>query len=215
MISTYDSFGKAASNRFLMFATAVAGERALVTAAGLPTGSLKSSAQKFRTEFVNSLNEQAMLMTEQAQANATPELSKRMADRFGKFTVDLYGISSQVVNQNVREAAFGGKLPIDALAPGRRAGAIGLLVQQRLAKPSFKVYDSAGRKWDGDRLVSVIARDFAYQTYIDAQFAQAIKDGKTSVTIDGQEFKLDSTWMERRDALFHINSSKVVDDASL
>lgn len=91
------------------------------------------------------------------------------------------------------------------------AGAIGLLIQQRIAQPKFQVKDGAGRTWDAEKLFAVIARDFGYQTYIDHRFAEAITSGETAVEAsDGTVYHLDASWLEARDQDFHINSKKVL-----
>jgi len=50
----------------------------------------------------------------------------------------------------------------------RPAGAVGLLLQRKVARPELTATDHSGRKWQADKLVAVMARDFAYQAYLDA-----------------------------------------------
>ncbi len=57
------------------------------------------------------------------------------------------------------------------------AGAIGQLLQARLERPTFDALDTAGRKWQAGTLVKTLARDFAYQSFIDNQAAILAEQG--------------------------------------
>lgn len=54
----------------------------------------------------------------------------------------------------------------------RPAGAVGLLLQKKVARPELFAIDRSGRRWHAEKLVAVMARDFAYQTYLDRTIAE-------------------------------------------
>lgn len=58
----------------------------------------------------------------------------------------------------------------------RPAGAMGLLLQKKLATPELTSMDRTGRRWKSQMLVESIARDFAYQTTITFQAATIARD---------------------------------------
>lgn len=82
-------------------------------------------------------------------------------------------------------------LSVDMMAPASRvadlltrpAGAVGLLLQKRLTDPQFTAIDKSGRKWQAALLVKTVARDFAYQAYIDFQAAQIIASGANAAEV--------------------------------
>lgn len=51
----------------------------------------------------------------------------------------------------------------------REAGAIGQLLQRHAQRVGLTAQDRAGRTWQADKLVSLLARKFAYDAFIDAQ----------------------------------------------
>lgn len=57
------------------------------------------------------------------------------------------------------------------------AGAIGLLVQRQAGTIQFKTTDTSGRKWDAEKLLKVVMRDFAYQAWIDFRLDQIVAQG--------------------------------------
>jgi hypothetical protein len=56
-------------------------------------------------------------------------------------------------------------------------GAMGLVLQQKLSRIDFKLYDTANRKCDARRLMGATVRDFAYQAWIDRQVELAVNGG--------------------------------------
>lgn len=101
----------------------------------------------------------------------------------------------------------------------RDAGTIGLLLQRKLSKPDLTLRDKGGRKWQADKLVVVVARDFAYQAQVDSQ-ANAIEGDLAEVVYPnthhagfGRILSLRgategyATFAALRAAIFHPNSS--------
>ena len=82
-------------------------------------------------------------------------------------------------------------LSLDIMAPTQRmadllnrpAGYVGLLLQKRLADPELVAIDRAGRKWQAAALVKTVARDFAYQAYIDFQVDQILDSGANAAEV--------------------------------
>jgi hypothetical protein len=96
----------------------------------------------------------------------------------------------------------------------RPAGAIGLLLQQRLAKPELVALDKSGRRWPADKLVAVMTRDFAYQAYLDAEIELFKGEGVETVMVvypdsthnqHGRAMRLDDVGLVRK-SIFHPNS---------
>lgn len=222
-MAAYDDLGRRQSDRFRVFATAVAGERALAVAAGLPPGSLRqfSRSDSFRRAFVEDLRLDLIRFQGEFAPMSDPELAANSLVRIFNTVMDAHRIASSVVEQSNRQAAFGKANPLKAIqAKKLGVGAIGLLAQRRLANPDFKVRDTSGRQWDGEKLIDVIVRDCAYQMFIDGQIAQAKADGAQFVTLDhpnddhpmrGLTLQLNSPdWQRVRDETFHVNSNLTV-----
>lgn len=67
-------------------------------------------------------------------------------------------------------------------------GAMGLLAQRRASEPIFEVRDKAGRNWQADKLLLVVMRDFAYQSYLDARLHEiSLKTDLAVVTYQNQD----------------------------
>lgn len=227
-MTTFDDFGARYRDRFRMFATAVAGERALAAAAGLPPGSIKqwSRAHQFKDALLKDFQTEAIRYFQDHLAKADEPFRKRGMAMMGHTYLEVARISSAVITQSVRQATFGKDNPLSALDVKRMGtGAIGLLAQRRLANPDFKVADTSGRQWTADTLVGTIVRDFAYQVLIDSQYDEAIRDGATEVTLEhpdpehmlaGQTLPLTGDgWLALRDSTFHVNSNLTVTHASV
>lgn len=96
----------------------------------------------------------------------------------------------------------------------RPAGAIGILLQQKLAKPELVANDKSGRKWPADKLVAVMTRDFAYQAYLDAEIERFDEEGVEMVMVaypdsthaqHGLAMRLEEVSLVRK-SIFHPNS---------
>lgn len=222
-MSSFEDLAARHQARFRMFATAVAGERALAVATGMPPVSLKqwTRSRSFKAALMSDTTIELQRYYEEHMSNAGDIFRERSAARFGVTSINIADIAQQVMNQTSKQAKFGLADPMKALDPSRPAGAIGLLAQRRLANPEFKVQDpQTGFKWAAESLVHKLVRDYAYQIFIDAQYDSAIQDGKTSITLDhadvnhplrGQELPLSGdNWLTIRDDVFHVNSKLMV-----
>ncbi|MPQ56299.1 hypothetical protein [Duganella sp. FT27W] len=65
----------------------------------------------------------------------------------------------------------------------RPGGAMGEIARRIMAKPELMAKDTAGRNWRSDKLVALLARDFAYQAYIDARVNQVAAAGYDMVAL--------------------------------
>lgn len=105
-------------------------------------------------------------------------------------------------------------------------GAIGLLVQRQAGTIQFKATDTSGRKWDAEKLLKVVMRDFAYQAWIDFRLAQISAHGHDQAAavardVDGNVvakavFSISGegrgpALSEIRNVLFHPNSNNDVE----
>ena len=95
-------------------------------------------------------------------------------------------------------------------------GGMGLLVQQKVGAVEFKVTDTSGRKWDAKRLVHVVARDYAYQSWIDWQADMYANAGYDIMKTKGDFlFSLRGAegyppFEEIRGLVFHPNSNSMM-----
>ncbi len=124
----------------------------------------------------------------------------------------LRQIAIKNLNDLIVRLMGGGARQANALT--RPAGAVGLLLQKKLAKPELLAADRAGRKWPAEKLVAVLARDFAYQTYLDAEIERFDEEGVETVQVvypdathknHGLSMRLDDVAPVRK-SIFHPNS---------
>lgn len=90
------------------------------------------------------------------------------------FTKALRVIAFKNVTQMVLMAK-GGK-PFDSLLTHMN-GAMAALLKERGAERTLSVLDSAGRTWRSSTLAKFLARDFAYQTFLDIQAVKLAEQG--------------------------------------
>lgn len=65
----------------------------------------------------------------------------------------------------------------------REAGSVEQLLKRRADKPILVSHDTAGRKWKSGALVKTMARDFAYQGFIDESAASLAQQGDLAEVI--------------------------------
>lgn len=217
-MTPYDALGAAYELKVKLFMTAIAGERALTAMAGLKPGNsrVKSLGTTFRMGLISEIAKDLQPFT--AIEKGT-QYAANFAHRYVSLHLSLDAITREVIAQSSRQATFGKIAPMTNVSYRRQSSSITALTKERLANPSFKVKDSAGRLWDADKLSKTLARDAAYQLFIDSSFEDAILSGVDEVTLthpnedhplQGQTFALDETWRQRRAEVFHINSSLTI-----
>ncbi|MDR9847022.1 hypothetical protein [Herbaspirillum huttiense] len=162
------------------------------------------------------------LLMDQASATGRELLGllpfgERSEPRLLAFEHAMRIFASQVLVDLARRLAGGTERMANLLT--RDAGAVGLLLQRKLAKPDLTLRDKGGRQWEADKLVAVVARDFAYQAEIDSQ-ANAIEGDLAVVTYPnphhagyGRVLSLRgategyASFAALRSAIFHPNST--------
>lgn len=226
-MAVYDDLADKQRARFRVFTSAVAGERAMAVAAGVKPGSpgTMSRSMGFVESLTADARDELFAYFEQFTQHGNAVFAVRAADMLARTSVKVRQIARHVATIANRGVDQGAPKLVDLMS-GRGAGSVGYLAQQRLARePSFKVKDSSGRKWDADKLIRVVVRDFAYQTYIDAQFANALTAGAKQVTVTHPDpthelhgHVIDMTndgWLEQRNEIFHVNSALTIQHAAV
>lgn len=210
----YDLLAMRLVDAFEMYVAAVAGIKAMTQGAGL-TGtnpSVKNTIERMRESFVVEARATMLRYQIDHQVDDVEELGGRADTRMEKVMREVGDIAKQVATKANRELAIGGGNLADAMTG--KTQALGELLQRRMARPKFEVKDTAGRSWEAKKLLRTVVRDFAYQTSIDADFAEAVRaDVKTVHVSDGTTIELNEGWAQKRDEVFHINSKKEVSDA--
>lgn len=147
-------------------------------------------------------------------ADATESVSDGLVVRKKEALSHLRAMLLENLHQIVKTARTGITGPADMLKGA--SGAIGMWVQRQAGKIQFKTTDTAGRKWDADKLFKVVMRDFAYQAWLDFEadrYAQAGQD--LMQTPKGRIFSLLETtdydsFEAVRPEVFHINSNEIM-----
>jgi len=130
------------------------------------------------------------------------------------FKAELHRIAIKNLNDLIVRLMGVGPRAADVLT--RPAGAVGLLLQQRLSRPRFTVRDSAGRAWEAPKLVQVEARNFAYQSYVDVMLARSQSIGVDKIDIvyadpaRNRTLALDEAIAQRK-VIFHVNATAQID----
>lgn len=166
----------------------------------------KTFYQTATTEFDVYLSEVAM--------DASVDELEVTLDRKRELQAYLHDIVSDCSDQVIKMAKTGIGTFADLLKNAH--GAMGLLAQRQAGKIEFKATDTAGRSWNARRLMYAVVRDAAYQSFIDAQVADLLRDGGDLVlTSHGQVLSLLTTeghpdFADTRNFLFHPNSTTVI-----
>lgn len=207
---TYDEYGRQVQGAYQVYTLALTGAYLALQSAGRgpdATPELRRQGMSLVDTLMNSVHN----MTGQF-LNTLPD-GPDATERETHLRADLHRIATKNLNDLIVRLMGVGLRPADILtAP---AGAVGLLLQQRLARPRFTARDSAGRVWDASKLVAVIARDFAYQGYIDNALArqQAIGADRIDVVYadPARNKTLDlATAITQRKMIFHVNGTATI-----
>lgn len=149
-------------------------------------------------------------MLEDASESARDGLIVRKKEVLSRLRAGLLENLHQVVK--LARTGVGG---VGSMLTGT-TGAIGLLVQRQAGTIQFKATDAAGRKWDAEKLFKTLARDFAYQSWLDVQADQFIHtEHNLMQTPNGRIFSLLGTdgydsFEAVRSEIFHINSNQIM-----
>jgi len=95
-------------------------------------------------------------------------------------------------------------------------GAIGMLMQRMAGRIEFKTTDTSGRKWNAEKLLRVVVREFGYKTWLDYAAEQYLFGGHDLMQASGGDvFSLRGTegypsYADVRKSVFHINSNELM-----
>lgn len=167
----YDQFASTLAADYEMFTAAITGYYLSVGAAGSKLSPrsvavLKAECDRLATRFLEGANANtAQYLADLNAGDATAALDTHRAQFMFTLTSIVIKNVEDVINR-----LKGGDNNMKSLMVGS-TGAIGQLLQRRFEKPSFESRDASGRKWKSLPLVRVVARDFAYQSFVDAEVA--------------------------------------------
>jgi hypothetical protein len=144
--------------------------------------------------------------------------SEEFVDSLAQRKKEVEVLIQSIVIENVRQiihmtkTGFGGYISMLKDA----SGGMGLLVQQKIGTVEFKVTDTSGRKWEAKRLMRVIARDYAYQSWLDWQ-ASTYLDADYDIMKAKNDFLFSlkgtegyPSFEEVRGLIFHPNSNSTM-----
>ena len=215
MTMPYDTFAEVITANYRLFLKAIAGVYQGKIAAGVTISpssitDFVKEAELMAETFISTLcREDALYSSELNNVDRSVEL--------------IRGAKAAVV-ENI--AQISKIMRIGAGEQGKSLryshGAIGLLLQRKLGAIEFKLYDTAGRKWDAVKLMEITSRDFAYQSWIDQQVRLLRNEGISIAYIQrdaardserGFAFSIGEpvdgypTFSEIRSKVFHVNST--------
>ena len=164
----YDDFAKRIADEYQLFLFALSGQYLALVAPGLETSpatiaQLQRRGVELRETFLQTANRS---VTDFAHATSMdwedPSITRFLAE-LSDFT--RQNIDSLVARmKGVKDSA------LDVMDDMH--GAMGLLLQKKLATPEFKVMTASGRSFDAAKLVRAQARDFAYQAELRSKLAR-------------------------------------------
>lgn len=163
----YDEFGRTLAADYEVFLFGLSGQYLALVAPGLEVspmivGQLEKGALRLRNTFLDSAKR-----TTQGYLDAVgvddPERAELLLDDLADFTAqNIHGLVQRMK---------GDKTSVLDLMDNLH-GAMGLLLQKKLAEPEFKVKTLSGREYDAAPLVRATARDFGYRNYLMAELVR-------------------------------------------
>jgi len=203
----YDRFGSRVAGRFALFTSTIGANYIARVGAGqslADTGDFRNDGYQALIDLQNDVR----AMINEYEDTLVYGMVNESTTAFMQY---LTHIASQVLNGLVIRLGGGGVLR-EADLLNRPAGALGAILARRAAIPHHMARDSAGRAWQAEKLVTVMARDFAYQAYIEHSLFTLQRAGDVHVDIVYADSTRNSTItikdaLARRATLFHPNSS--------
>lgn len=152
----YDEFSARIESAYKLFLMALAGVYRESVITGAPRLSPHSLGQTKRSAAL-------------AEAKFLEIAARETRSHFGshgeELLIGLKRAASENVAQILRSVRAG--LPNLGKTMTSARGGIGLLLQKKMGQVEFKLYDTADRRWDAEKLVAITVRDFAYQAWLD------------------------------------------------
>lgn len=212
----YDDFGKKLTDSYGLFLFALMGRYHQTRAPGI----------EITPRAVVDLQRDARKLADTFYESAKTEINSYLASIYTESSGALLSVRGALMEAHVRslladnltQANKLAKTGINNVATMLRGatGAVGMLAQRGLGRIDFKVIDTAGRRWDAEKLMLVLARDFAYQSYIDVAI-QTYADQEVDLLelSDGRLLSIRGTegyhsLQDVRRTVFHMNSKMMV-----
>lgn len=127
-----------------------------------------SSASATRNALNERVGAQAAELVSALEVGAQSAAKETMRGLLGDFQTEFARITMINV-QTAIKALRVGRDELGKIFTSPMGGAMGSLLIKKLQKLDFKVPDTAGRKWDSQRLVLFAAREFAYRVTLTKQ----------------------------------------------
>ena len=206
----YDHFGAQVSARFQLYLAGVLG----AYSARVATGTGSRIAGDFRNDSYALLITLGNDVKKLAYTYLAGTHAVDHEARLNAFLVYLDALAQQPIITLANRINFGTQSVGNVLT--RSAGSLGALIQKKLGSPiRLTARDSAGRAWPLEKLVPVVARDFAYQVYVDdhLESLRVAGDEKVEIYYADPARNLTLSIKEafaRRAALFHPNATAMI-----
>ncbi len=175
---------------------------------------LKSSAFGFAETFYSLATREIESYQGHLSKDASEELRATLRGRKVMVLSLILSTVIENINQIVKLAITGVGTFANLL---KNAGdAMGQLIQRRVSIIEFKSTDTSGRKWNSNKLMRALVRDFAYQSFIDGQIEGLSASGVDLIeTNGGHVFSLSGvdgypSLVDVRHKHFHPNSTATV-----
>lgn len=176
-------------------------------------------AQRSRDALQARVSSDCREMVEALALTVPAAAANAMRARIDSFLGELNRILAEDVETLIRTMKVGRTGMGNMLVNGV-GGAMGQLLQRKVARLEFRAPDSAGRKWEATRLVLFLAREMAYRIKLTKQIADLPQDLATVFNPDhdedGMVFSAHGdtpgypTFAELQDSVFHPNSTAEV-----
>lgn len=215
----FDEFANQMSGEYRLFLFALSGRYSQMRAPGVEVTpyaitelkrDISQLAETFYQLAERSIDDYARELT----AEASDELAKSIESRRLATLKRVRTMLAENV-ESIGKVAKTGVSGVAALLKNA-TGPIGMLVQKKAGIIEYKLADTSGRKWDAEKLMSVVVRDFAYQSWIDSEVERLMIEGVDIVaTQNGHVMSLFGTpgydyIGNVRGSVFHINSKQVI-----
>lgn len=208
----YDSLATRLTAEYDLFLYALSGRYQQMRAPGVAAtpraiADLNYKAHELASTFYQLASNEIATYIDPMIEDASESVADRLTQRKIKVLTLITSMLLENVHQVVKTARTGIAGPGDMLKGS--TGAIGSLLQRMMAKITFKATDTSGRKWDAEKLLRVIVRDFAYQSWLDQRIEELDAAGVTLITNNQNAVFPISEFENVRAQYFHINSNAI------
>lgn len=221
----YDDFASRIVQEYDLFLFSLTGKYLSLVAPGVEItpraiADLRSGAQKLAETFYGLAEREIDNYLHNLPVEGNEALQSDLVVRKRELLARIRIATSENVKQ-VTQRAMVGKQDYTRLLSNAH-GAIGMLAQARASSIDFQIRDTSGRRWQAKTLMRIMARDFAYQSWLDVMFAEILNEGDLAdVRYDdaSRDFTLSITGAtpgypklaEIRAKVFHPNATATVE----